>query len=603
MDPRGLLAGAAPRFAHSHEPVTIAFAAPRFAAGPPLQYQTRLIGFNDSWSPWSTRTDVSYTNLSGGPFVFEVRARDAEGRESAPARFTFSVSPPWHLSPVAISLYLLGAAGGVAGFVRWRLRKSERERARLEQLVTQRTEELHLAKNAADDANRAKSAFLANMSHELRTPLNGVIGYAQVLMKDRELSPRNRERLQIVQSSGEHLLRMINEVLDFSKIEAGRMELVPTPFHLPQLLRDIAAAITTRIEQKQLDFSFEPAPNLPDLVLGDPLKLRQVIDNLLSNAVKFTSHGSVRYTAEVQPDEFVKFSVADTGVGISCDDLVKLFQPFQQIVDGRPAEPGTGLGLAISKRLVELMGGTLAVESQPGRGSTFFFSVRLPVLAADAAQERKAAGTITGYRGRRRRVLVVDDVAVNRHVLRDMLAPLGFAIFEAADGNEALMRASDVRPDLVLLDLRLPGLSGLDVARRLRNASGAGETLKVIAMSASVLSFNRDEAFAAGCDDFLPKPFREDDLLARVGMALQLGWLGETGEAEARAPAEPLATSLTPEVIDELREHARRGEITILRRRLAELRGDSLADALESFARSYRMEGIRDLLDRFATRR
>ncbi len=595
------LAGAAAdgvRAPYSHEPIAFSFAAPRFGTGGPHHYQTRLLGFDDAWSPWSDRPEVTFTNLSGGPFTLEVRARDFNRAVSAPARFVFSVAPPWHRTPWAVGAYGIAAAAAVLGLVRWRLRHAARERARLEQLVAQRTEELRHAKEIADEANRAKSAFLANMSHELRTPLNGVIGYAQVLMKDRDLTPRNRERIRIVQTSGEHLLRMINEVLDFSKIEAGRMELSPAPFHLPQLLRDVAAAISPRFEQKQLAFHFEPAPALPDLVLGDPLKLRQVLDNLLGNALKFTPAGEVRLeiTPADRAEESVTFRVTDTGVGIGPADRARLFQPFHQAVDGRPPEPGTGLGLAIARRLVELMGGTLGVESEPGRGSVFGFTIRLPVIAADAEADRRAAGVISGYRGRRRRILIVDDVATNRAVLRELLVPLGFELAEAASGAEALAAAPGLGPDLVLLDLRMPGIDGFELARRLRARPG-GAALKLIAMSASVLSFSREDAFAAGCDDFLSKPFREDDLLARIGQALQVEWIGDPGTAVPSSADPAPATTLSAAVIAELLASARRGEIAALRRRLGELRGDPLADALEALAKSYRMENIRALLE------
>ncbi len=585
----------------SNLPTTLRFAAPRYRSGAALRYQTRLLGFREEWSAPAPGNETVFTNLIGGPFVFEVRAVDADGIVSEPARLTFRVAPPWHRSPGALAGYAVAALAAIAGFIRWRLRHAESERTRLEQLVAQRTAELKVAKDAADSANRAKSLFLANMSHELRTPLNGVIGYAQVLNKDRDLSPRNRERVQIVQSAGEHLLRMINEVLDFSKIEAGRMELAPAPFHLPQLLRDIAAALSDRFEKKGLAFAFTPAPDLPDLVIGDAIKLRQVLDNLLGNALKFTPRGGVTFEVAVRDaaTETIAFAVRDTGVGIAPADRERLFQPFQQATDGRPPEPGTGLGLAISRRLVELMGGALELDSAPGAGSTFRFAVRLPVLAADAATERRHAGEITGYRGPRRRLLVVDDVAINRSVLRELLAPLGFEIREAVDGPTALDLAARERPDLVLLDLRMGGMDGFALARQLRAAHGPG--LKLVAMSASVLTFGRDDAFAAGCDDFLPKPFREDELLARLGMALQVEWTGEAAETAA-VPARAV-TALDAAVIDELLGFARRGEISPLRRRLADLRGDPLADALEPLAKTYRMENIRTLLETQAGRR
>jgi signal transduction histidine kinase/ActR/RegA family two-component response regulator len=600
------------RLGYSREPMTIAWVSGLFRRAESERFQTRLVGFNDTWSAPTARNDIAFTNLEGGPFRFEVRTVDRQGRPGPAAGFTFFVAPPWPRTTAAYGVYGLLGLGGVIGFVRWRLRAGARERERLERIVALRTAELRVAKEAADDANRAKSVFLANMSHELRTPLNGVIGYAQVLMKDPELSAKNRERLRVVQTSGEHLLRMINEVLDFSKIEAGRMELATSPFHLPQLLRDVAAALSPRLQQKALEFVFDPAPDLPDIVLGDAVKLRQVLDNLLGNAVKFTAAGSVRLEVRLAGDERVLFSVSDTGVGIGAADRARLFQPFQQAVDGRPPEPGTGLGLAISQRMVELMGGALAVESQPGQGSRFFFTLALPVLATDASAPRSTASLISGYHGRRRRLLVVDDIATNREVLRDLLAPLGFEIATAASGAEALAALAAAAPDLVFLDLRMPGIDGLELARRIRQRAG-GAAIKIIAMSASVLSFNRGDALAAGCDDFLPKPFREDDLLARLGLALQLEWIGDLageeparkagaratgsgGNADSAAPFQVTST-LGVEELRELLAIAQRGEITALRARLEACRRDPLVEAIAALARNYRMERIREVLE------
>ncbi|PAW68328.1 MAG: hypothetical protein B9S34_02725 [Opitutia bacterium Tous-C1TDCM] len=607
-----LAAGTVPlRF--SREPITLAWASGLFQRPESERFQTRLLGFNAAWSKPGARNEIAFTNLEGGPFRFEVRTVDRQGRPGPAAALTFTVEPPWSRRPLAYAAYAVAALALVGGFVSWRLRVGDRERARLEHLVAERTVALRAAKEAADAASQAKSTFLANMSHELRTPLNGVIGYAQVLMKDPELSSRNRERLRVVQTSGEHLLRMINEVLDFSKIEAGRLELAAAPFHLPQLLRDIAAAMVPRAQQKSLEFVFDAAPELPELVLGDSLKLRQVIDNLLGNAVKFTPAGLVRFHAgQVAADE-IRFEISDTGVGITPADRAKLFQPFQQAANGRPPEPGTGLGLAISQRLVELMGGKLELESTPGAGSRFFFTLSLPVIAADASGPTDAVRMIDGYRGPRRKLLVVDDVDTNRHVLRDLLAPLGFEMLEAADGPAALRQVAAARPDLVFLDLRMPGMDGFELARRLRalpdGHDPAARPLKLIAMSASVLSFNRADAFAAGCDDFLPKPFRESDLLARLGLALRLEWSGPVpvvpapvpGRTDSRTPF-PLATAIPFPDLDQLLTIAQRGEITALRQRLETFRGDPFADALLGLAKSYRMERIRELLQEHAGR-
>jgi Signal transduction histidine kinase len=585
-----------PRLPWSPDPIRITYTSPRFDYGADLRYQTRLLGFDDHWSEPSAREEATFTNLSGGPFTFEVRATDAEGNTSVPARVTFSVTPPLHRSPPAFLAYTLAALGAVFGFVRWRLSRAAREQQRLEQLVAQRTSQL-------EAANQAKSVFLANMSHELRTPLNGVIGYAQVLQKSPDIVARDRERLRIVQTSGEHLLRMINEVLDFSKIEAGKLELRPAPFHLPQLLRDIASVIEPRAAQKNLSFTLEADPDLPTTLIGDAQKLRQVLDNLLSNAVKFTPAGRISLHVAPTPSlnsppSTLNFSVHDTGVGISAQDQLALFQPFHQPVDGRPPEPGTGLGLAIAKRLVELMGGTLEVESAPGCGSTFSFSIPLEIVPTDATPPEPAARSPIGYRGERRRLLVVDDVPTNRSVLVELLAPLDFELREAANGPEALALVPTFAPHLVFLDLRMPGMDGFELAARLCALPTATPRPKLIAMSASVLSFNRDKALEAGCDDFLPKPFRETDLTAKLALHLRLEWrYGDTAPPFA-APGS--ASTASADELRALLEIARRGEIRALREHLATLRrrhpSDSYLQELESLARDYQMERLREKL-------
>ncbi len=530
------------RLDFSRDSLRLLFASPS-AASTTISYETRLLGYDARWTA-ATAAEATFTNLYGGPFTFEVRARDALGRVGEPARTTFSIAPPWQRTGLAYAGYALALGGAVFGFVRWRLGQAARERRRLEGLVAERTRDLAAARDQAETASRAKSAFLASMSHELRTPLNGVIGYAQVLQGDRRLLPDQQERVRIVQSSGEHLLRMINDVLDLAKIEAGKLDLRLAPFALGDLVRDIAAAHRPAAEVKGLDFRVEAAPHLPEWVEGDVQKVRQILDNLVGNAIKFTVRGRVtlRVHHSTAPDSVsplsalnsrlgeansIAFAITDTGPGISAPDQVRLFQPFEQATAAPSTAPGTGLGLAISRALVERMGGTLTLTSTPGAGSTFSFAIALPVIAnASRALAAAAPASVLGYAGPRRRLVIVDDHPVNRALLVDLLQPLDFtctAFESGASALAALTSGQEPWPDLVIVDVRMEGLDGLALTRQLRTLAG-DRALRVLLTSASVLTFNPADGHAAGCDDFLPKPFRTAELLEKIAHLLALTW-------------------------------------------------------------------------------
>ncbi|MEO1273116.1 MAG: ATP-binding protein, partial [Myxococcota bacterium] len=308
----------------------------------------------------------------------------------------------------------------------------------MERLVEERTQELSKAMEEANQANRAKSMFLANMSHELRTPLNGLLGYAQILKRERSLPPKHFEGLTIIQRSGEHLLTLINDILDLSKIEAGKIELSLATFDLHTLLDNLAALFRLRAERRGLQFSLHRSPALPAAMVGDPNKLRQVLMNLLSNAIKFTeSPGQVTLTVTYHEGHTTTFRVSDTGMGIEPEEVEHIFRSFHQASHNRTVE-GAGLGLAISHTLVALMGGTLEVErTAPSEGSVFVFSLDLPVLDQSELDLplAKAPRTIVGVEGDRSFTLVVvDDQQESRAVIQGLLSPLGFTVIEAVDG-------------------------------------------------------------------------------------------------------------------------------------------------------------------------
>ncbi|OCR00340.1 hybrid sensor histidine kinase/response regulator [Oscillatoriales cyanobacterium USR001] len=406
----------------------------------------------------------------------------------------------------------------------------------LEIRVEERTAELTIAKEAADNANQAKSDFLANMSHELRTPLNGILGYAQILNRSKVIPEKERHGVNIIHQCGAHLLTLINDILDLSKIEARKLELTSKAIHFPSFLQGVVEICRVRSDQKDINFIYQPDPNLPIGIETDEKRLRQVLLNLLGNAIKFTDNGSVTLKVEVIESNAkislprLKFQVIDTGVGIASDQVNKLFQAFEQVGDRKRQSEGTGLGLAISQRIVELMGGKIQVESQLGIGSNFYFEVTLPI-STDWAQKSsvKDGRTIIGYEGRSRHILIVDDRWENRSVLVNLLEPLGFIFTEAENGQEGLEKAREKLPDLVITDLAMPVMDGFEMLKQLRKLEDT-KHLRVIVSSASVAEIDQQKSLDVGGDDFLTKPVDAEELLTLMAKHLQLTWKYNTTE-------------------------------------------------------------------------
>ncbi len=471
------------------------------------------------------------------------------------------------------------------------------------------------AQQKAEAANQAKSAFLANMSHELRTPLNAILGYTQIF-KRRQLETEVLNGLNIMQQSGEHLLTLINDILDLAKVEAGRLELHPAPLSLPNFLDGIVGIIRSRAEAKGLTVLFEKPDTLPSTGQADETRLRQVLLNLLGNAVKFTDEGRVtlRVSSDTQPMTpgtcKLRFEVEDSGVGIAPEQLERIFQPFEQVGDVVRQIEGTGLGLAISRQVVRLMGSDLRVESEPGRGSRFWFEVTLPLVEAAVEAAQPPERVIAGYQGPRRKVLIVDDAPSNRAVMADLLQPLGFELATAENGRDALQQTLEHHPDLLLLDLAMPGMDGLETATEIRKHPELEHT-RIIGLSATVTEGGHKRAFVEACDAFVAKPVQAELLLEKIQAQLQLVWetaaalTPPTDLAAARARGEP-AKIPSADVLEAIRQSADQGNFGALEQTLAGLLAEDPAYAafcqtIQQFVARYDDEGIKTILDNLRT--
>ena len=394
--------------------------------------------------------------------------------------------------------------------------------------------QLRFAEEVAQNSSQAKSEFLANMSHELRTPLNGILGFTQILQRTESLTEKGRKGVGIIYQCGSHLLTLINDVLDLSKIEARKLELHPVDFYLPAFIDSVTEICRIRAEQKVIAFHVELDPDLPTGIHADEKRLRQVLINLLGNAIKFTHQGSVTFKVQVigqesnangQTNYKIRFQVIDTGTGITSEQAEKIFQPFEQVGNQKQQSEGTGLGLAISQKIVLLIGGQIQVESEFGKGSTFWFEAKLPESKDWAKVSRVVEqGTIIGYQGQRRTILIADDRWENRSVIVNLLEPVGFTVVEASQGEEGWEQALAHKPDLIITDLVMPILDGFELINRLRE-SGQFKEIAIIASSASVFAIDQHKSIDVGADVFLPKPVEAETLLEMLRQFLQLEWI------------------------------------------------------------------------------
>jgi PAS domain S-box-containing protein len=464
----------------------------------------------------------------------------------------------------------------------------------------ERDAELRRARDAAEAATRAKSEFLANMSHELRTPLNGVLGYAQLLQRDRTMNATQREALEAIGRCGSQLLDLINDVLDLSKIEAGRLDIDEEPTDLARLMTDLKYVVAETADQKGLALSMTLGPGVPRAVMVDGRHLRQVLLNLLGNAVKFTTVGEVRLVISAA-DGRLAFDVLDTGPGIEPESLTTIFAAFAQTKAGAQAG-GTGLGLTISDHLITRMGGTLSVESTLGQGSRFSFT--LPLVEADLVTDHATDPSLPSLDahlapGVTLMALVVDDSTANRRILASLLESAGAQVIAATGGLEAIQLAHTHRPDVILMDLKMPDLDGLEATRRLV-ADPVTAAIPVIAVTASALGNARQAARAAGCVDYLSKPIRAQALFGVLQQHLGVRFISGT-EAPPR-PSAGLDAVQRTDVSTRLRTAVGLGDVTDIHA-LAEqlLRGSpdekAVGERINRLVTEFDFAGLADLAD------
>ena len=456
-------------------------------------------------------------------------------------------------------------------------------------------------------ANRAKSVFLANRSHEIRTPMNAILGFSQLMLRDQDLTSRQCQYLGTINRSGEHLLALINDILEMSKIEAGRTTLNPSTFDLPALLEDLEMMFRMRTDEKNLAFSVEEIGDVPQFIVSDINKLRQVFINVLGNAVKFTEQGgivlSVRADRETATGPVLRVEVRDTGPGISPDDQERLFRHFEQTKTGQQTGTGTGLGLAISREFIRLMGGDITVSSEVGKGSDFVIHLPLKEGQAKAVHAKDNPRRVMRLQSGQTtsRVLIADDIEDNRQLLAQLLTSVGFEVQLATNGAEAVQKFGEWRPHVILMDFRMPVMDGHEAIRRIRAMDGGADPT-IIAVTASAMDDNRQELMEIGADDFIGKPFREAELFQKI--QTHAGVEYQYAEDPTEAPME--VANLTHEslalwprdLIHSMREAVITADLDLLLAKIQEVetRDPHVSQALRRLADNFEYQKLLDLL-------
>jgi signal transduction histidine kinase/CheY-like chemotaxis protein len=580
--------------------ISIGFSALSYAAPEDNRYRFKLEGLDKDWYEVDARRRLAtYTSLPPGKYVFRVQGSNEDGVwNEAGASLAVTVVPPWWQTKTFRGLAVMLVAASIAVVFIMQRRTALRRQHRLEAVVNERTRELSIAKDKAESANRTKSVFLASMSHELRTPLNAILGYAQILGRKELQDTQISRGLHTIQQAGEHLLNLINDILDLAKIEAGKVELDNSVLNVRNFLIEVCDLVRVKAEEKGLAFKEDFSSIESVSVQTDEGRLRQVLLNLLSNAIKFTQQGSVILRVScVHANGTVTlyFEVSDSGIGIPQEKLASVFEPFEQVEGPLQRQSGTGLGLAISSQLVRQFGGELHVDSTVGEGSRFWFEITF-LRASDNSLVRGDQDAIlpVGYEGSRRMVLVVDDVPTNREVLVSLLIPLGFDVIEANDGQEAISKAIAERPHIILLDMVMPVMGGLEACRKLRQLD-ATRYVPVIALSASSSTASEAGALEAGADAFLSKPIEVKRLIKLMGELMALQWRFPQSEGGNKRLDMAAAQMVLPSIeqLEHLLKIAKTGSMRGVKKQVAEIlhqdeRHRAFADRLHRLADEFR---------------
>jgi len=477
---------------------------------------------------------------------------------------------------------------------------------RLERMLADK--ELQRARKMAESASMAKNNFLASVSHELRTPLNGILGYTQILKRDTKMMPKQVQAIKTIHECGEHLLTMINDVLDFSSIESQKLLIFPKPFDFYILLHNIVSIFRMKSLQKGLNFNYQPDDNIPRYVSADEKRLRQILFNLLSNALKHTIFGHITFRVRKQ-NKMIRFEVEDSGIGIPEDRIEEIFLPFHQLHDERIQREGAGLGLSITRTIIRMMGSDIHVKSRHGEGTTFYFQLELPEAEADEdADEMQDQGTqpyISGYHGAVKKILIAEDIDQNRLFIRDILEPIGFAIKEAVNGMEAVRTSYSFVPDLILMDLVMPVMQGIEATRKIRSIPTLKDT-KIIAVTANISHKAQQECFKAGFDDYITKPVQIDELLELIQEHLHLSWTNDvTSNTESQDDEQLESPSIVlppKDAVETMNKLILCGKTTRLKKLLAQIKADfpkciSFTSKAYQLLEQFRLEEIQELID------